>query len=164
MAWVAAVPYAISFIKSMIDENSAESKDDAMRRAGVAKLAAMRQGAQGLETYREGLQPQMMQAMKNQMGAYGGAQNVLSQMYGGHPVPTAHVPNGPALGAGGFSSMGGRTLINGATPPGQAMSGPQMAPAGGINALTPIMQQAPQARSPSMGFGGETPPFAGRKF
>lgn len=84
MAWV--VPLAMvaaSFIKSKMDSDSAESQDDAMRAAGAEKLRVMREGAGQVEGYRQSLTPQMMQAMQNQMAQYGGARNVLSQMYGG---------------------------------------------------------------------------------
>lgn len=72
----------------LFDSSSGSGPDAAaaaQAAAGQAKLAAMKQGAQSLDNYRQTLPPAMLKGMQNQMGAYGPAQNVLQQMYGGHP-------------------------------------------------------------------------------
>ena len=151
-----AIPIAMlaaSVIKSKMDSDAATSQDDAMRQAGAAKIAAMRQGAGQVENYRQGLTPQMMQAMQNQMGAYGGAQNVLAQMYGGRPgTPMGQMPSTPARAeaAGSFRGMDRLPILGAQTnlaPPG----GPLQMPRSG-----PILG-GPQAPNMRVGFGGELP-------
>lgn len=152
MAWVAAIPLAVSAVKSFIDSENAKSEDAAMRQAGAAKLAAMRAGAGQIESYRQGLPPQMMQAMRNQMGAYGGAQNALSQMYG------TGSPNN--MRASAMGDLVHRANIARHAQPGVAM-GPASpgTPLGAMGAphMPPPVQGGP---GPSMGFGGEMPSTA----
>jgi hypothetical protein len=146
MAWI---PIAIAAGKTLYDMASSTSKDDEMRKAGAAKIAAMRQGAGQVENYRQGLTPQMMQAMQNQMGAYGGAQSVLAQMYGGRPgTPVGQMPGAPA--AGSFRAMGNRPIL-GAQSNLTRPSGPLQGPRNG-----PILG-APMPPNRMMGFGGELP-------
>lgn len=143
--------FAGSMIKSYMDDQSAKSQDDQMRQAAAAKLAAMRQGAQQMESYRQGLTPQMLTAMNNRMQAYTPAQNVLSQMYGGHPTPPmGQMPTQP--GAGSFGGMAGRPLIGQMQPPGPAIN--PGTPGGARAGANPYFGQQ---QVPSMGFGGEMP-------
>lgn len=146
-----ALMFGASILKSKMDSDAATSQDDAMRRAGQAKIDAMRQGAGQMENYRQQLPPQMMQAMQNQMGAYGGAQNVLAQMYGGRPgAPMGQMPGAPA--AGSFRAMGNRTLLGQMGAPGPAIN--PGTPGGARAGANPYFGER---FVPRMGFGGEMP-------
>ena len=117
-----ALPIALfagSVIKSYLDNQQAQSEDDAMRQAGQQKLQLMQQGAQQMDKYRQGLVPAELTAMNNRMQAYTPAQNVLSQMYGGKggsaTPPMGRVIPGPQQGPGNFSAMANNPLY-GASP------------------------------------------------
>lgn len=150
MAWI---PFALAIAKTAYDETKSESGDDAARQAGAAKLAAMRQGAGQIEGYRAGYPEQRLRAMQNQMGAYSGAQNVLSQMYGGHANDMQRM--GIDRAVQNIMRQRGNPAFYGARPgmPGGPMSG--AAPANVGPAAPPSMP------SPNIGFGGEVmpPPF-----
>ena len=153
MAWMALLPMAFSVVKSALDQSNATSQDAAQQQAGAAKLAAMRQGAQQMDAYRQGLPSQEMQAMKNEMGQYGGAQNVLAQMYGGTPQMGHAIPAGsPPPGTGTLSSMAGRSLYGAAPTPGPAIN--PGTPGGARAGVNPYFGDTQVSR---MGFGGEMP-------
>jgi len=142
--------FAASLVKSKMDSDAAQSQDAAMRAAGRDKINAMRQGAGQMEGYRQGLQPQMMQAMQNRMGAYGGAQSVLSQMYGGHPPPQTGqlMPHGTTP----RPATGGPTLLGQMAAPGPAIN--PGTPGGARAGANPYFGQQ---FVPNVGFGGEMP-------
>ena len=165
MAWAALIPVAMGVVKTIMDQQAAKSGDAALQQAGADKIRMMREGAGQLSQYRSQLTPQMMQAMQNQMSAYGPAQNVLSQMYGGGagrpvgPVP----PQGPPMQTGmksDIGNMGGNvgqpsirsrqfspimggetTLLRAGMPSGSPLGGRLLDP----------------GKAPRIGFGGEVP-------
>jgi hypothetical protein len=171
MAWMALAPLAFSAVKSAIDSGNAQSGDAAMQQAGREKLAAMRQGAQQVEQYRQTLMPQQLQAMQNQMAMYGGAQNVLSQMYGGHPgaLTGTRLPPTTTMQQPGMYRPSG--LLGQMSPPGPAINpgtpGGARAGnnpndwrppvAGGARAGNNPNAYLSAAEVPRMGFGGEMP-------
>lgn len=125
---MALIPLAVAAAKTAYDSYQSGKNDDAQRAAAAQKMAVMRQGAVDTGLYREALQPQMLTAMHNEMGAYAPVQNVLSQMYGGHQAPPMGRPMNP--NAGSFSGAG------------PVMNGPP---------------QPPPGYARPMGFGGEMP-------
>jgi hypothetical protein len=146
----AIIPVAFSVAKSLWDEAQAESKDAATRAAGRAKLEAMRQGAGQMESYRQSLRPQMLQAMQNRMQAYTPSQSVLSQMYGGHPPPQMGqlMPHGTTP----RPVAGGPTLLGQMATPGPAIN--PGTPGGARAGANPYFGQQ---FAPNVGFGGEMP-------
>lgn len=147
--------FAASIIKSKMDSDAAQAGDAAMRQAGRDKINAMRQGAADVERYRQNLMPQQLQAMQNQMAMYGGAQNVLSQMYGGHPPAQTgtRLPPSTSMQAPGMYRPGG--LLGQMGQPGPPPPG-YTPPPGGARAGNPLdFMAAPMV--PNVGFGGEMP-------
>lgn len=149
---MALLPLAFEVGKSIYDASQAQSKDAAMQQAGQDKINAMRQGAGQVNAYRQSLTPQMLQAMQNQMGAYGGAQNVLSQMYGGPPPMGQRIQPGTAPPGGTYSAIAGRPLIGQMQAPGPAIN--PGTPGGARAGANPYFGQQ---QVPNMGFGGEMP-------
>lgn len=131
------VPAALLAYKLFQDSQAngqAQRDATATEAAGLQKMRAMRQGASDLSSYRQSLTPQMLAAMQQQIAQYGGAQNVLGQMYGGHP-----------------SAQSGGPPPNMAGPPGGLMGA---VPPTLLSRMGPT--QPAQGESPGygMGFGG----------
>lgn len=161
MAWN-LLPIAFGAVKTYIDEQNAKSADKAQAAAGAEKLRLMREGAHQVSDYRQQLTPQMLQAMKNQMGAYGGARSVLSQMYGGggsgqaSPQPGAGpLSNQASMGGGAFgvSQAVQPSVLRSMTPAGAQQGQPAIAGRGGVFQPETLRR---------MGFGGEQAPVRGR--
>lgn len=140
----AAAGYGIgSGVSQGIDALDGDPEGDAERAAQADKLARMKEAERMLTAYRPISQEATMQGMRQQMGAYDGARNLLGQMYGQQALPNMNTQN-PFTPGRGPGSPGGPVAGNSMYAP-MNYSPAQRPPSFGQQA-TSIVGYTPQQR------------------